>query len=474
MIARKAVVSIVAIAIAASPISTTVLYGQEAAASSVDPKAAKVAAKAREKQVKAWRKQYGDGPYPDELDPFAATKPEPLRALYRTAYADGEINAVLNLNRLGLAAIENGLWADAERAFDMSLDRIEAVYGKTKDEAAIRARSTFRKESNKDFVGEPYERAMAYYYRGLLYLRVGDYENARAVFTSAEAQDAEADEENARSDFAALNYLIGWSSHCLGQADKAKEAFEVAANSAPGLTAPGAKDNLLMIAELGRGPVKQQQGDYREKLVFGEAEGMPESAAGAVLRSVSGDEVAKMTLIEASDVHRQATTRGSRQVDAILEGKASFKQTTGTVGAVGVAAGLQMMNNAATDPYNNSMGAGMAVAAVGVLFAAFSSASKPEADIRMWDSLPRRLMLGSSHVEGEFKPELSFGDSGLSPVGLMQASAGKCSLAWARSRSVSDLGADAPGADRKIVLARTYDKKLKPNDVAFRARLRGE
>jgi hypothetical protein len=30
------------------------------------------------------------------------------------------------------------------------------------------------------FIGEPYERAMAYYYRGLLYWRDGEIDNARA------------------------------------------------------------------------------------------------------------------------------------------------------------------------------------------------------------------------------------------------------------------------------------------------------
>ena len=54
-----------------------------------------------------------------------------------------------------------------------ALDRIEAVYAdNAKAEAA---RSKFTKENAKDFKGEPYERAMAYYYRGLAYLAEGDY-----------------------------------------------------------------------------------------------------------------------------------------------------------------------------------------------------------------------------------------------------------------------------------------------------------
>ena len=47
-----------------------------------------------------------------------------------------------------------------------------ALYGPDKD--AKKARSLFHEESKKGFIGEPYERVMAYYYRGLLYWRDGE------------------------------------------------------------------------------------------------------------------------------------------------------------------------------------------------------------------------------------------------------------------------------------------------------------
>ena len=48
---------------------------------------------------------------------------------------------------------------------------------------------------------------MAYYYRGVLYLRDGDYENARASFKGGMLQDGFAEEEQNRSDFALLSFL---------------------------------------------------------------------------------------------------------------------------------------------------------------------------------------------------------------------------------------------------------------------------
>ena len=52
-----------------------------------------------------------------------------------------------------------------------------------------------------------------YYYRGLLYLRAGDYENARAAFRQGQMQDAFAEAEQYQCDFAIMLFLEAWASH---------------------------------------------------------------------------------------------------------------------------------------------------------------------------------------------------------------------------------------------------------------------
>lgn len=183
-----------------------------AAAAPLDPKAAKAAAAAEKKRQADLVKKYGMGPYPEEIDAYLANKPEDLKPFYRTLFVGGARNSVLNYQRLGLAAMDKGYWTDAERAFDAALSGIEAIYAKNAQAQA--AKSTFRKEANKDYKGEPYERAMAYYYRGLLYLRAGDYDNARASFRSGEYQDTVSEQEEFQSDFAVMNYLTGWTYFC--------------------------------------------------------------------------------------------------------------------------------------------------------------------------------------------------------------------------------------------------------------------
>ena len=56
---------------------------------------------------------------------------------------------------------------------------------------AARARGLFAAERTKPFIGEPYERVMAYYYRGILYWRDGQPDNARACFRSGQVIDSD-------------------------------------------------------------------------------------------------------------------------------------------------------------------------------------------------------------------------------------------------------------------------------------------
>ncbi len=425
-----------------------------------EQKAAKAAAAAEKKRMAALKRQYGEGPYPDEIDAYLADKPEGLKPLYRTLFTGGERNSVLNYKRLGLAAMEQGHFDHAERAFDGALLRIESFYGK--DKAAAMARSTFRKEANKDFKGEPYERSMAYYYRGLLYLRAGDYDNARASFRQGEYQDTVSEDEQYQGDFAVMNYLMGWTYHCQNSAVSAAEQFNYAKTAQPTLVAPAAGDDMLLIAELGRGPVKARDGASSEKMVFTTNDIYAENDARFV---VSGKE--PLPAMAASSINFQATTRGGRAIDGILKGKANFKETTGMIGDVATQMSLSSMQS-------GNFGSGtMGLAAAGALFSMFASAAKTEADIRGWDGLPDKIVLATGKRGNEaFDPKVNF-MNGASPVReaqkpMMIGADGKCAVSWTRSQDVQSLPADTPGEDLKLVASLKKRKDQQLRDKTFR------
>ena len=335
---------------------------------------------------------------------------------------------------------------------------IEAVYAKNKSAEA--ARSIFHKESNKDFKGEPYERAMAYYYRGLLYLRKGDYNNARASFKGAEYQDTVSEDEEFQSDFALMDYLMGWATQCAG--DNGAQDYETALKAQAGLTAPAPGDNVLMIAELGHGPLKAKDGANKEKLVFRPADGYPETGAVFVLAPATGAPT-RLEAHMASSVYYQATTRGGRAMDGILNGKANWKDGTNTAGNVMITAGLAQGGDA-----------GMYMALAGALFKLGSSAMKADADIRQWDSLPDNVSLSTVRMTGPFTPTVTYvGPSGsiqLPPTPVMQATAGKCAIVWTRSRTALT-GAETPGDDPRVRQAVARKKDVVVKDKAFRTQI---
>lgn len=430
-------------------------------------KAARDAA-AESKKVTALRLA---GPYEPDVVTFLEGKPPELKNHYRALFVEGERNAVLNLNRLGLAELQLGHLPSAKWAFDNALQRIESIYAN--DVAAKAARSTWAEEKVKDYKGEPYERAMAYYYRGLIYLMEGDYENARASFLSGEFQDTVSEREEFESDFALLNMLSGWASHCAGNEGLAKEQYAYARESTPALKGPAVTDNVLLVFEAGIGPVKVNSGKYGEVLEF--KEGTRGASDGTAFTLTSSSESHRLNGLEATSISFQAMSRGGRPIQAVLNGKAQFKQVAGTVGTVGTTAGAGLIAAGAANNNTDMMYAGAGLALIGLLASAASDAAKPEADIRYWDMLPEGVdvatttLASSSGLAGTAQAADEAGAPSGEPLPLTFRGDGKCTLGW--GRQITNLPtASAPNAEYKG----KPQKKLLEKDQRFRSFLLSE
>ncbi len=93
--------------------------------------------------------------------PRARSLASPATALDRTGPPPiPERDRVLFDYRAGVAALRAGQDAEAKAKLDDAIARIGGII--TNDAAAARARSLFSAESTKTFIGEPYERVMAY------------------------------------------------------------------------------------------------------------------------------------------------------------------------------------------------------------------------------------------------------------------------------------------------------------------------
>ena len=334
--------------------------------------------------------------------------PAELHDGYRALAAEGSRNFVLNQLEIGVDAWLLGRPDLSAAAFDPALDAIEAVFGH--DAAAQRARSLWYDEGAKTFKGEPYERAMAFYYRGLLYALVGDLDNAGACFRGGMRQDFFAEEEQHRFDFASFLYLESWCASRLGNNGMAEEANRFLREIRPDCNPPAANANLLVVAETGTAPRKLADGVGHAQLVFRRGKGFAERKAWVKI-----DDRPETLLYPVEDVYWQASTRGGRPVDRILQGKLRFKETWNQAGTAMTDLGAAAMAGAATVP-EGERGPAQALAGgltgIGLVAGLAALNAKPRADTRHWRNLPDALHVGAFVCSpGPHQVRLRYGDA---------------------------------------------------------------
>jgi len=281
--------------------------------------------------------------------------------------------------RLALAEMRRGQFDAAKPVLDDALLTLGGLYGK--DSEARKSRRLFQQEAKKTFIGEPYERAMANYYRGILYWRDGEIDNARACFRNAEFEDSDAEAGEYKCDYTLFDYLDGFATSKLG--GDGSDAFKRAEASARGAKPPAYDKsvNTLLFLDFGPGPVKFGAGKYNEELRFREAISPVQSVQVKLDNEI-------VNIKSADDLNFQATTRGGRVMDHVLANKAVFKSATSTLGDAAIISGAIL----ATDHEHEQ--AGFALLAAGLLTKLVSAATTPQADTRCWEALPQFLALG--------------------------------------------------------------------------------
>jgi len=282
--------------------------------------------------------------------------------------------------RMASAAMRRAQYAEARQQLDEALARVGSIVGP--DLAARRARGYFTAEAKKTFLGEPYERVMAYYYRGILYWMDGEPDNARACFRSAQFQDADAEDKTYASDYVLLDYLDGLATLKLNGdgADALHRARSFCRLAIP--PDPSPTHNVLCFIEYGQGPTKFAAGQYGEQLKF-----HPGASQVQEVKIHVGSQTAHAGPYD--DLNFQATTRGGRVMDHILGNKAVFKSGADAVGNAALITGAVIAGSGGHHSSANEVGAGLMIA--GMLSKIVSAATTPQADTRTWESLPLYL-----------------------------------------------------------------------------------
>lgn len=301
-------------------------------------------------------------------------------------------NYVLNNLRLGSASIVSYDLDEAETAFSRAWEVINAG-GVNSGGRAVAA--TWVSENLKIWKGEPYERALASFYLGLVYDMHGDLNNARAAYENAlfklrdyaSDKDAKSDYAKQESTFVLAHILLGRCWLRLGRNDLAQQSFDEATKLQPQL-APLCdanlwnRSNVLLAVDYGYGP--KMVTDYGDSVVgFAPT---PYEAGPIPLPNVIVDGrpyALGGTNLPTIDMLAMAQDRRWQSIDTIR----TVKNVVGTGMMVGGAGyGLYRMGDGNFRAQDAAIAGGLIAA--GALLQASS-----HADTRQWEMTPRTVFL---------------------------------------------------------------------------------
>jgi tetratricopeptide (TPR) repeat protein len=327
-------------------------------------------------------------------NPSAAV--EKLRPLADTPDKD----FVLNNVRLGSAAMAVPDLVQAEAAFLRAYEVMNS-FGVNQGGRTIGA--VLVDEKIKIWKGEPFERAMANFYLGLIYYIQHDYGNARAAFENAmfklrdygdKQEVKDADYSEVESNFALASLMLGRCWQRLGRDDLALASFQAAQQLRPELAALAdpqvhRRSNLLLVIESGQGPRKITTHDGAV-VGFGptpaEAGVVPRPRVKVDAREVTIGNLAEPT----NDLLVLAQDRRWQSIDTIR----AVKSAIGTglmLGGMGYTIHESNEHGGMSDQ-DAAVGAGLFAA--GMLLKATS-----QADVRQWEMLPRTVFVVPLEVE---------------------------------------------------------------------------
>jgi len=296
----------------------------------------------------------------------------------QSAQNDGR-NAVLHRLELATAMFEQGDYDAAKPIFVEAARTMRGTSGRLEGTVSLIAN-----ESAKIYKGDPFEKAMANFYYGLIFYARGDYGNARAGFMQALLADKDSADEEFQDDFAIAHYFAGRCSLKMGELDNARIYFEKARAARPGnpyFDEAAINDNVIIVLQLGRAPRKTRAGPGGSLDTF--VRGHYRETGARVW--ADGTMIGESAL--ALDLFHQASTSGRTVKDTIQTAKGVVKE------------GL-MAAAIASDDHKPAL-----------FLAALLFPSG--ADVRQWDILPGEIHLVSASLKpGTYTLRLVFLEEG--------------------------------------------------------------
>ncbi|MCB0307914.1 MAG: hypothetical protein KDD48_00965 [Bdellovibrionales bacterium] len=286
-------------------------------------------------------------------------------------------------------------WNLMEKSFNAASQVMWSYAGKGKGTASLAS-----SEAIKIFKGEPFEKAMASIYGGILYYNRGELDNARAAFAKSLLAMAQKKIEN-RQDFALGYFLQAKTFLRLGDVDNAKIALGKAEKVYPYGKSIFDLDrlkssNVIFLVEVGQGPLKKRAGPG-DSLVEWQRRSYPETSA-----VIFENQQPLLNPVEILDLTAQARSKGKTGKDTVQTVKGVTREAA-TATAI-IAAGEAAKGNETAGWV--ALGAGL-----------FAAANQSQADVRQWEFLPDKMLVSAKHLEpGQYQFRVRYVDHGQSDL----------------------------------------------------------
>lgn len=310
---------------------------------------------------------------------------EPARRTLEPLAQKTNEDYVLNNLRLGSVLLADYDLNAAESAFYKAYEVINSA-GVNRGGRDVAAAVVL--EKIKVWKGEPFERAMANFYLGLVYYMRGDYPNARAAFENSlfklrdygEGKDADDRYGEVESNFTIAYVMLARAWQRLGEQEKAADLFRRIAQLRPDLAELAdpqlhEASNVLLVVDFGMGPRKATQ--YDNSIVAFEPHPRAVGRIPLPAVRVNGEPVKLSGLnYPPIDTLEMAQDRRWQSIDTIRLAKS-------IAGTGLIAAGAYQGMKRDSDP-----GLALGLIAAGALVKASATG-----DVRHWEMLPRTTFI---------------------------------------------------------------------------------
>ncbi len=309
---------------------------------------------------------------------------------YRTALAlaapfENEFNRNFALNNLMLGSIYLG--AGAYGPAMVPLRRAGKVMERTTTSWGNAFFSSISREDVKEYKGDPVERVMCHYYRGLLHYRGRDYDAALAAFRRAldADKDTMSTDPEATRGLSVIHYLVARCYELLGEPDTAATHYRRFAAMTTSKVEPG---NVLLVMEWGDGPLKKRSGISDCMLDI-----VPRSSGIAMAKIfVDGVEAAQVRPQVSLAAHAALHTQTKASTIQVVKG--ATKQVVRALAFAGALTAVLLASG--HDDHGENVGAGIAAGTGAAIIAGMLV--RAERDVRIWDFLPNDLAVGTLDI----------------------------------------------------------------------------